>query len=185
MLSNTHAHTCSAALSLSNFFTVLHTLICTSSLNSRPLPLLRMLPCSADDLLTHLLHLFLQVLLPLPFHFSHPRADHIHKTHSTGTQCRECRRRAMLALSPTPALGPAPGLDRLLTFSLSLLSLFLSVSRSLQCASDQTSLLLELWRGWTPLCLTIQPPTDPNIQKSRKDFIKQKKKSLLLHLFLK
>lgn len=177
MLSNTHAHTRSAALSLSNFFTVLHTLICTSSLNSRPLPLLRMLPCSADDLLTHLLHLFLQVLLPLPFHFSHPRADHIHKTHSTGTQCRECRRRAMLALSPTPALGPAPGLDRLLTFSLSLLSLFLSVSRSLQRASDQTSLLLELWRGWTPLSLTIQPPTDPNIQKSRKDFIKQKKKA--------
>lgn len=133
MLSNTHSHTLSAALSLSKFLTLPHTLIYTSSLNSRPLPLLWMLPCSVDDL-------------------SHSLPPSIH--------CFNCFSRS-LSTSPTPALTTSTKLTpqarsvesvggvrcwhfppplhwaQLQVWTACLLSL------SLQCASGQTSLLLE------------------------------------------
>lgn len=58
--------------------TVPHTLIYTSSLNSRPHPSSGCCPVVRTTFLTLFLHPFFQLLLPLPFHFSHPRTDHIH-----------------------------------------------------------------------------------------------------------
>lgn len=72
--SATHTHTGSAALklSLSNFLTAPHTLICTSSLNSHPVPLLWMLPCSADDLSHSLTPSIPPNAAPAPFSFLPP-----------------------------------------------------------------------------------------------------------------
>ena len=76
MLGSAHSHTHSAAPSLSNFLTFVRSLICTwSPVSSGPPPPPRLWASGTDTLFSHL---FLQLLLPLPFPFSHPRADHIH-----------------------------------------------------------------------------------------------------------
>lgn len=75
MFGSAHSHTHSAARSLSNFLTFARTLICTPVQSLGPDPLLWLRASGAHTLFSHL---FLQLLLPLPFPFSHPRADHIH-----------------------------------------------------------------------------------------------------------